>query len=247
MNVFVYTPSYYVRNTFIHSLIPKGISLFHAERPEILIEKMLSQKADIVILDLIQEDYNSVFSLTKSIKTHASEDVKKIAVILLIGTIEKQYISLAIQLGVVGFIKSNASEEFISNYIVGTYQKVIGTTPERKFVRVSIDASNPNERVGIKFRSPVNSQLIIGTIKDISFGGIAVELIGSFPEDSLASGQEVRNMQFILEGKDVFVDAIVVAFQKKFCAFRFVDMSNQVREIISLYIFDRISSIEKGE
>ncbi len=242
MNVFIYTQSYYARNTFVNALIPKGISLYHAERPESLLEKMKTMQCDIAVLDVIQEDYSIVFNLVKEIKTNAAEQIKNTAVILLIGSIEKQYITLAIQIGVIGFIKSNASEEYVSNYIIDTYQKVKGTPPERKFVRVSVDTTNPNERIGIKFRSPVNSQLIIGLIKDISFGGIAVELIGTFPPDSLAPGAEVKNMQFILDGKDVFVDAFVVAYQNKFCAFRFSDMSNQVQESISHYIFQRIAS-----
>jgi c-di-GMP-binding flagellar brake protein YcgR len=83
----------------------------------------------------------------------------------------------------------------------------------------------------------------MGLIKDISFGGIAVELVGTFPSESLAAGITVKNMQFILEGKDVFVDGIVVAYQKMFCAFRFINMSETVSEIISHYVFQRISSI----
>ena len=149
----------------------------------------------------------------------------------------------AIQLGVKGFIKSNAEEDFVGNYVIEIYKKDKGAPPERKFVRVSFDTSNPNERIGIKFRSPINSQLIMGLIKDISFGGVAVELVGTFPKESLAAGIAVKNMQFILEGKDVYVDGIVVAYQKMFCAFRFVNMSETVSEIISHYIFQRISTI----
>ena len=242
MNVFIYTQSYYARNTFVNSLIPKGISLYHAERPESLLEKMNTLHCDIAVLDVIQEDYATIFNLVKEIKTNASENIRNSAVVLLIGTIDKQYITLAIQIGVIGFIKSNAKEEYISNYIIETYKKVKGAPPDRKYVRVSVNSSNPNERIGIKFRSPVNSQLIIGLINDISFGGIAVELIGTFPPDSLATGLEIKNMQFILDGKDVFVDAVVVAYTNKLCAFRFTDMTNQVQESISHYIFQRIAT-----
>lgn len=83
----------------------------------------------------------------------------------------------------------------------------------------------------------------MGLIKDISFGGVAVELVGTFPKESLTAGLAVKNMQFILDGKDVYVDGIVVAYQRMFCAFRFVNMSETVSEIISAYIFQRISTI----
>jgi c-di-GMP-binding flagellar brake protein YcgR len=119
-----------------------------------------------------------------------------------------------------------------------TYQKVSGIPPERKHVRIKI---NPDNTIGIKFRSPVNSQFIIGQIKDISFGGIAVELAGTFPEDSIAVGLEIKSLQFILEGREIFIDGIVVAYQKKFCAFLFEGMNKEIREIISQYIFERVS------
>jgi hypothetical protein len=246
MNVMIYTQSYYTRNTFVNALIPKGISLYHAEHAESLIDKVVSQKADVVVLDVIQEDYNAVFNLVKDIKSKDIDDLKKVGIVLLIGAIDKQYITLAIQMGVIGFLKSSSTEEFIANYIIEIYQKVKGVTPDRKFVRVSIDITNPNERIGVKFRSPVNAQLIIGLIKDISFGGMAVELVGTFPPESLEAGVNVKNIQFILEGKDIFLDASVVAYSQKFVAFRFTDMTNPIREAISQFVFKRISGITEN-
>lgn len=243
MNVLIYTQSYYCRNSFVNSLIPKGIALYHAEHADGLLEKLSAHKTDIAVLDVIQGDYEGIFNIVRMIKASDIEEVKKIAVVLIIGTIDRQSITAAVQAGVIGFIKSNASEEFISNYVVEIYQKVKGVPPERKFVRVSIDTGNPNERVGIKFRSPVNSQMIIGLIKDISFGGMATELVGTFPPESLTVGMEIKEIQFILEGKDILIDGIVVAVQKNFCAFRFTNMSPQVREIICHYIFERMSGI----
>jgi CheY-like chemotaxis protein len=243
MNACIYTQSNWVRNNYVNSLIPRGISLYHVEHGETLIEKILSTRSEIAILDVIQEDYDAIFALIRQIKSHESEIVKGASIILIIGSVDKTHVTSAIALGVKGFIKSNAEEDFVGNYIIEIYKKDKGAPPERKFVRVSFDTSNPNERIGIKFRSPINSQLIMGLIKDISFGGIAVELVGTFPKESLAAGVAVKNMQFILDGKDVYVDGVVVAYQRMFCAFRFVNMSETVSEIISHYIFQRISTI----
>jgi DNA-binding NarL/FixJ family response regulator len=243
MNVLIYTQSYYARNTFVNALIPKGITLYHIEHSEDVIKKISADKPEIIVLDVIQEDYASTFELIKEIKSNPSEEMKKIPVILLIGGIDKQSITAAIQVGVVGFIKSNATEEFVSNYISEIYQKMKGIPPERKFVRISMDSNDPSRRVGIKFRSSVNSQLIIGVMKDISFGGIAAELVGTYPPESIAVGQEIKNIQFILDGRDLYVDAVVVAYKdNKFCAFRFSDMPNAVKETISHFIFDRVTA-----
>jgi ActR/RegA family two-component response regulator len=243
MNACILTPSYYVRNTFINALISRGISLYHVEHGDELISKILFTRSEIAILDVIQEDYDSIFAIIRELKSHESPEVKKAAVILIIGAIDKVHVTEAIKLGVKGFIKSNATEDFVCNYIIDLYRKETGSPPDRKYVRVSFNTLNPNERVGIKFRSPINSQLIMGVIKDISFGGIAVELVGTFPQESLEPGVSVSNMQFILEGKDVFVDGVVVAYQKMFCAFRFINMSETVSETISHFVFQKISSL----
>jgi len=241
MKVLLYTQSYYVRNIFVTSLISQGIYLIHVENPEALLQKIESEKPDLVVMDVIREDYEEVFALVKNIKSSTREEIEKIGVVLLIGTIDRHYITSAIQLGVVGFIKSNATSEFISSYLISIYQKLKGVPPQRKFARVSLDPNNPAEKIGVKFRSPANSQLIIGVIKDISFGGIAVELVGTFPPESLAVGMEVKDIQFMLEGKDISVDAVVVAYQKNFCAFRFQGMGNDVRDAICYFIFQKLS------
>jgi CheY-like chemotaxis protein len=242
MNVLIYTQSNYARNTFVNALFSAGITLYQTEHADTLINHIRQHQPEIVVLDVIKEDFIAVFELVKQIKNHASEEVKKTGIILLIGSIDKQTIESAIQVGVIGFIKSNATEDFVYKYIIDTYQKIRGVPPERKYARVKID---PNDRIGIKFRSPVNLQLIIGQIKDISFGGIAVELVGAFPSDSITIGSEIKNIQFILEGKDVFIDGEVVAYQKNFCAFRFKDMPAEIKETISQYVFRKISGLEE--
>lgn len=242
MNVLIYTQSYYVRNLFINALYPRGISLLHAEHSDNILSIIKQRNIEVIVFDLIQEDYIKVFTIMNEIKNSTDEDIKKVSIILLIGNIDKQNLIKAIQFGAVGFIKSNAREETIAEYIIEIYKKTKGVPPERKFVRVSLNADDPNERIGIKFRSTINSHLILGLIKDISYGGIAVELVGSFPPDSIQVGMEVKNMQFILDGKDMFVDGVVVAYQRNFCAFRFVNLTQQDKETICQFIFQRVSS-----
>ncbi|MGC8765995.1 MAG: PilZ domain-containing protein [Brevinematia bacterium] len=243
MKVLVYTQSYYVRNAFVTSLIPNGIGLIHVENNDALFNKLDSEKPDIIVMDVVREDFDEVFGIIKNLKNIEKEEIKNIPVVLFIGAIDKQYITSAIKLGVVGFIKSNSSREFISEYLIKIYEKVKGAPPQRKFARVPLDPNNPNEKIGVKFRSPVNLQLMIGVIKDISYGGIALELVGTFSPDSIAVGMEIKGVQFMIEGKDIEVDAVVVAYQKNFCAFRFVGMPNDVQETISHFIFQKLSGM----
>lgn len=241
MKVLITCQSNYVLNNFIGALIPKGIELSHVPQLDKVPEKLLTEKIDILVIDAIHGDFQPVFKLMRFVKSHSEESVNKVAILLLIGGIDRQSITEAVQTGAIGFIKSNSAGDAIVNYIMDIYQKVRGVPAERKFVRVSLDITDPNERIGVKFRSPVNSLLIMGLIKDISFGGLAVELVGTFPSESIAPSLEIKNMLFILDGKDVSVDAAVVAYKQSFCAFRFTDMSSSERDSISQFIFARMT------
>ncbi|OHD53627.1 MAG: hypothetical protein A2Y33_06815 [Spirochaetes bacterium GWF1_51_8] len=242
MNILLYTPSIYVRKTFINALIPIGISVFHLDHLAMLFDTIRKNQIEVVIFDVIQENYSDIFPELIKIKQGTEPGLpEKIALLMLIGSVDKTQISRALQLGVIGFIKSNASEETISKYIPEIYQKIKGIPPARKFVRVSLNTLMESERIGVKFRSAVNLQLILGVIKDISAGGIAVELVGTFDPAAIENGMEVKNMQFMLDQKDVLVNAQVVAYQKRFCAFRFTHLSQQDREAISQFIFEKIS------
>jgi DNA-binding NarL/FixJ family response regulator len=241
MNVLINTQSYYARNAFVNALMPSGITLYHTDNPVNVINEIQQHLPEIVILDVIQEDYKRVFELVKKIKNHTAEEVKKTAVILLIGSIDKEEITSAIKAGVVGFIKSNASVEVIYKHIMDTYQKVRGFPANRKFVRVKMEH---DDNISISFRSSSSSQLILGQITSISLGGIAIDLVGTFSSDNLSVGSEVKNMRFLLDGKGILIDGEVVAYRNNNCALRFNDMTAETGVSISQYIFKKIFNRE---
>jgi len=241
MNVLIFTESAYVRKNFVSSLIPNGLSAFQVEKSEDILIRMEEKNADIIVYDAIQENYSEVFEVMDKVKTKEEKNGKHIGQILLISSVDKNFIAQALKHGARGFIKSNASGEVLTKYIIEIYEKIKGVPPERKFARVSLDTTSQAERIGVKFRSPVNLQLIMGVIKDISAGGIAIELVGTFDESAIKTGQEIRNIQFILDRKDVQVDAVVVAYKKNFCALRFVNLSSSEQNTISDFIFEKIS------
>ena len=239
MNIMIYTLSNYTRNMFVNALLPAGITLYQADLHENLIGKMERLSPDIVVLDAIQENISDIVELVKVIKNHPADNIKKAAAVLLICNIDRQDILLSIQAGVIGFIRSNSSMDYINKYLVSVYQKVRGAPPERKFVRVPYT-------VNISFRSPASSQLIIGKIRDFSIGGIAVELGDRISAPSMDAGMFVKNMQFILDGRNISVDGIVVTNCSRLCGFRFFNISPEIKEIFSQFIFKRISASEKN-
>jgi len=82
----------------------------------------------------------------------------------------------------------------------------------------------------------------VGVIRDISFGGLAVELVGMFPEESLKVNAQITNIQFMIDDRDVYADATVVAYdyRKRFCALRFTYLGHEDQEILAAFIFSRV-------
>lgn len=241
MQVMVVTESYYVRKAFVNALIPRGMSVVHANNIQEFLSKLSKVPVDLVVFDVVNENYAETFRIMAAMKKSPSDRMKKIGKVLFVGTIEKAQVVEALKYGAVGFIKSSAVGNQLVEYLVAAYKKVKGAPPQRKFVRLSMDTSSLDERIGIKFRSPRNLQLIMGVLKDISAGGIAVELVGTFDPDAIVKGMEVQNIQFILNQKDVVVTGVVVAYNKNFCAFRFVQMTGTDQEIISNFIFEKMA------
>ncbi|QJR22922.1 hypothetical protein BREVNS_2172 [Brevinematales bacterium NS] len=244
MEILIVTQSFYVRNQFVNTFYPRGVTVYHTDNAEQLLEKLrLYPGIEFVFIDVIHEEYAQALDILAKVKAFAVTQNRKIFALLIYVAIDKSIAAKAIEHGCVGFVKSNVGGDDLFLYTMQLYQKLKGTPPERKYVRISLDPSNPNERIGIKFRSPINSQLLVGVIRDISFGGLAVELVGMFPQEALAVNTQITNIQFMLDDRDVYADATVVAYdyRKRFCALRFTYLSHDDQEILASFIFNRVS------
>jgi len=244
MEILIVTQSFYVRNHFVNIFYPRGVTVYHTDNTEQLLEKLrLYPGIELVFIDVIHEEFAQALDMLAKIKAFSVTQNRRIFSLLIYVAIDKSIAARAIENGCVGFIKSNTNGDELFLYTMQLYQKLKGTPPERKYVRISLDPSNPNERIGIKFRSPINSQLLVGVIRDISFGGIAAELVGMFPPESLSVNAQISNIQFMLEDRDVYADATVVAYdyRKRFCALRFTYLSHEDQEILASFIFNRVA------
>ncbi|MCX7882862.1 MAG: PilZ domain-containing protein [Brevinematales bacterium] len=244
MEILIVTQSFYVRNQFVNTFYPRGVTVYHTDNAEQLLEKLrLYPGIEFVFIDVIHEEYVQALDILAKVKAFAVTQSRKIFALLIYVAIDKSIAARAIENGCVGFVKSNVGGDDLFLYTMQLYQKLKGTPPERKYVRISLDPSNPNERIGIKFRSPINSQLLVGVIRDISFGGLAVELVGMFPQEALNVNTQITNIQFMLDDRDVYADATVVAYdyRRRFCALRFTYLSHDDQEILASFIFNRVS------
>ncbi len=244
MEILIVTQSFYVRNQFVNTFYPKGVTVYHTDNAEQLLEKLrLCPNIEFVFIDVIHEEFAQAFDILAKVKAFAVTQKRTIYALLIYVVIDKAIAAKAIENGCVGFVKSNVSGDELFLYTMQLYQKLRGVPPQRKYVRISLDPSNPNERIGIKFRSPINSQLLVGVIRDISFGGLAVELVGMFPQEALAVNVQISNIQFMLDDRDVYADATVVAYdyRKRFCALRFTYLSNDDQEVLASFIFKRVA------
>ncbi|URA09952.1 PilZ domain-containing protein [Thermospira aquatica] len=257
MEIVIVTQSFYVRNQFVNTFYPRGVTVYHTDNADQLLEKLrLYPNIEFVFIDVIHEEFAQALDILAKVKAFAVTQKRTIYALLIYVVIDKTIAAKAIENGCVGFVKSNVSGDELFLYTLQLYQKLRGAPPQRKYVRISFDPANPNERIGIKFRSPINSQLLVGVIRDISFGGLAVELVGMFPQEALSVNVQISNIQFMLDDRDVYADATVVAYdyRKRFCALRFTYLSSEDQEVLASFIFKRVAlggvlenSIEKSE
>ena len=129
----------------------------------------------------------------------------------------------------------------LQNLIKGMNQ---GISEKRQHIRVSPD---PNELLRLHFRVSGFANLISGKVRNISMGGIAVELLTPVPQSVIHSGVTIPSINFSLSNKPLTPATQVVLVKEKFVAMRFESLSSEERSLIARYIYRRMSELSMSE
>jgi CheY-like chemotaxis protein len=114
-----------------------------------------------------------------------------------------------------------------------------GGSEKRQHIRVNPD---PGELLRLHFRVSGFANLISGKIRNISMGGVAVELFSPVPETVLRAGLTIPCVNFSLSNKPLTPAAQVVLVKEKLVAMRFESLSADEKSILARYIYRRMSS-----
>jgi len=99
----------FIARSYIRKLQIEGYEVIHAHNGEEALQKLCSEKPDLVILDLMMP-LKTGFEVLEEVKAHGDENIRKIPIIVASNLGQKTDMDAARSLGAVDFVvKSNIS------------------------------------------------------------------------------------------------------------------------------------------
>lgn len=233
MLVLLITPSRIVRDIFISELIPRGINLSWAENPEECITKIKDKKLQFdVIVAEIPSKYDFL-NLSNAIK---SLGIKPI-IVLYTEIRSQDDIYYYLKLGVAGFIQKPLDRAKIFPVIVKAYENFKGAPPERQVVRVQLLEGEGS----IDYTSKTLVK-IVGTILDLSIGGLAFSYTQKYDEH-IMEGEEIEQIKLILKEDETIVKGKIKTKlpEKRIAIILFTQLNIDAIQKISKFIFFKTS------
>jgi CheY-like chemotaxis protein len=161
---------------------------------------------------------------------------------IIVHTIQKiqQIQSTMMQLGVVGSLLKPFEQGKTSYQLKRILPKIFFPgTEKRHHIRIRTD---PDDLIRVHFKIKNYPHLVYGKILDMSIAGMAVELLKSPPRAFLAERTSVPHLSFSLDYKPVNTSGIIKVVRGKILVIHFYRLGTGEKNIISRYIFRRISA-----
>ena len=207
-----------------------------SSRQEALSNIQNDKDLKVIILDVDKKELEG-YELIEELRKNADTSHLKIVV----QTIQsnKEFVVKMVELGVNAYllkplIRENA-EQRLGEIVAATGQK---QQEKRQHIRVNPD---PGELLRVHFKLADGSKLISGKIRNISMGGLAVELFNPPNADQLAQGTHISKLQFALGAKELTPSGTVVIYKEKIIALRFGSINADAKHSIARYIYKRLA------
>ena len=108
----------------------------------------------------------------------------------------------------------------------------------RKHIRIVPD---PDELLRLYFRLPNSSVLVSGKIRNLSIGGVAVELFKSPKKNLIQKGIFLPKLQFTLNTREITPSGTILLFKKDILILRFNTFSMEDKHTLAEYIYNKIT------
>ena len=217
------------------SLGVQGLAV--ANRREALTQIEKQPDIKMAILDVDNKETEGMQLLRE---LRENKDTRSIKAIAYSFQSNREFIEKMVEMGVAGYLLKPLDQERAK----GKLRRVIagisaGISEKRLHIRVPPD---PGELLRLHFKVPAYPNLISGKVRNISMGGIAIELLGPVKENIILTGTKIPNLNFSLNNKPLSPSAQVVLVKEKFIALRFESMSGDERSNLARYIYKRMSA-----
>ncbi len=225
------------RDTLAQLLLAIGVKAISVSAKEEAL-KVIGASSELVyaIIDVDSAETDGL-ELVKDLRSNP--ETSRIKVIVNSTQTGREFVQSLVELGINGYLVKPFDQKKVSQKL----KEILLGGPlygheKRQHIRVSPD---PGELLRLHFRMPGLTVLIAGKIRNISMGGVAVELFNPPEPDVLQPGSRIPKLQFNLGRNSLSPSGNIVVFKEKFLAIRFGDLSQQEREILAHYIYKRLS------
>jgi two-component system chemotaxis response regulator CheY len=237
MNCIVLDQSAEIRDSLCYILLSLGVKgLPAASRGEALALVQQDPEVGAAIIDV---DNKKVGGLELFRELKADEKTKGICIVLHSGQSAKDFVVEMVELGIVGYLLKPYDAAQATVKLKGIVQRLVPPQKEkRQHIRI---APEPDELLRLHFRLVGQSNLISGRIRNISMGGVAVELFNPSDAELMRPGIKIPKLEFTINAKQLSVSAAVVLIKERVLAVRFLSLSSEDKANLARYIFKRIS------
>lgn len=238
MNIMCYKVEKSLVEALALKLIPKGFHVLPAETVFELKKTLYTKNIKLIIADISSDKTkdNIDIEFVKWLRMiDQKNDYKKI----IFSSITDEFtIRRLMEMGITSFISKKNPTSTILEKVEAIISKINFDMPEaRRYVRVAPDKSeNP---VAIFY---IGDNKITGRIVNISMGGVLVAVQNPSILYHLRKDQELSRIQLSLNHKKIILNALVVLTKHNMLALKFSEMSDNYKESLSKYIFNKISS-----
>ncbi|OHD57223.1 MAG: hypothetical protein A2Y33_07460 [Spirochaetes bacterium GWF1_51_8] len=243
MNVLVYTQSKFILERFVDALFPAGISVYHIESSLMIHNKIEKNKIDVLIADLTAENLRPILNSLSDIRGYHVPAIRDIIVILFVGNVTREIVARVLLSGADGYVMSTLRSDKLIQYIMKMYNQIKKGPPSLRFESVKLNPDIRPEYIAVKLLSPAAGQSILGVMLDLSLGGMAIRLVGTYDKNAIEKGMLLQNINFILLGHEIHIDGMVVAYKKDICAIMFTQLTEGDRHEICQFLFMKLAKL----
>jgi hypothetical protein len=238
MNILCYNIEKGLMEAIAMRFLPRGFKFYTADNVFDLKKVLFSKGIKLIIVDITSEKNKDDINV-QFLKWISGVDQKNEFKKVVISRITDEYsIRRLMELGILAFISKKNQTSVILDKLEAVLEKVNSQISDaRKHVRVTPDKSENPSAVFY-----IGKEKVIGTIINISMGGVLIQVKDDEKLIPLSKDQEIPRVQLSLNNRKIIVNSTVVVKKKNLLALKYSSISETYKEGLSKYIFQKISN-----
>jgi CheY-like chemotaxis protein len=238
MTFLVLEPAVTIRHLLCYLLLSLGVKGIPVE-DRAQAEKELKEKDDIdgAVIDIDNRSAGG-----RELVDALKRDPKTKDLLVIVHTVQSQaeVITGLAEAGVAGVLAKPFNETETFARLKNILARNAGPKEnQRRHLRITPPA---DELLRLNFRVSGHPGLLSGLVRNLSMGGVGIELITPAPEGAVRPEVYIERLQFTLLGRELGPTGTVVVAQGRIIGIRFTTLSPEDTLCLARYIFENISA-----